>query len=436
MSTGTSPAATGDTAPPAPGRRRSLATRVSWGLADQAVSSLTNFAVGLVVARSLGAVDFGIFALAWATFGGALNISRGLASDPFVVRFNGTSTDVWRAALRRATGTAVLVGLAAGAVGVGVGALIGGPVGAAFVALGVVMPALLLQDAWRFGFFAAGRGHQAFANDTVWAVALVPGLAVAALNPSVVTFVLAWGGAAAVAALYGCFQARAVPRPLGCRSWLRDQRDLGARYVLENVSNSGAGQIRTYGLGAITGLVAIGSVRGAELLLGPFLAVLMGLSLVAVPEAARVARANPSRLPRFCLLLGGVQAVAALTWGLMLLFFLPDAIGTQLLGSVWPAASALLLPATLSVTFAGLSSGASTGLRALGAARRGLRAQLFTSAAYIVGGLTGAVVDGAVGSSWGVALGCLLGSGAWWVQLRNAHRAHDRTPTTTTEEKG
>ncbi len=435
MSTGTSPLAVGGAAPTASARRRTLANRVSWGLADQAVSSLTNFAVGLVVARSLGAVDFGIFALAWATFGGALNISRGLTSDPFVVRFNGTATDVWRAALRRATGTALLVGLATGVIGVGAGLAIGGPVGAAIIALGVVMPALLLQDAWRFGFFAAGRGHQAFANDTVWALALVPGLALAALHPSVVAFILAWGGAAAVAALCGCFQARALPHPAGFRSWLRDHRDLGARYVLENVSNSGAGQIRTYGLGAITGLVAIGSVRGAELLLGPFLAVLMGLSLVAVPEAARVVRADPARLPRFCLLLGGVQAVAALTWGLALVFFLPDAIGTQLLGSVWPAASALLLPATLAVTFAGLSSGASTGLRALGAARHGLRAQLFTSAAYVSGGLTGAVLDGAVGSSWGVALGCLLGSGVWWLQLRLAHRTHDHRPTTT-EEKG
>ena len=33
---------------------RATAGRLSWGLADQAVSSLTNFAVGIVVARSLG----------------------------------------------------------------------------------------------------------------------------------------------------------------------------------------------------------------------------------------------------------------------------------------------------------------------------------------------------------------------------------------------
>ena len=35
-------------------------------------------------------------------------------------------------------------------------------------------PALLLQDGWRFAFFAAGQGHKAFVNDMVWAVAHDP----------------------------------------------------------------------------------------------------------------------------------------------------------------------------------------------------------------------------------------------------------------------
>lgn len=414
-------------------RRRALATRLSWGLADQAVSSLTNFAVGLVVARGLGAVDFGIFALAWATYGAALNISRGLASDPFVVRFSGAAATTWRAALVKATGTALLVGVATGLLGVAAGIAIGGAVGAAFTALGAMMPFLLLQDAWRFGFFAAGRGSQACLNDAIWAVALVPALFLAALQGSVVTYILAWGGSAGVAAAWGCVQARTVPGPQHVGSWLREQRDLGPRYVMENVSNSGSGQIRTYGLGAITGLAAVGSVRGAELLLGPFMAVLMGLSLVAVPEAARVARSRPHRLARFCLLLGGAQGVAALLWGMGLLFLLPDQVGVQLLGAVWPSASILILPATLAVTFAGLSSGAATGLRALGAARRSLRAQLITSSVYIVGGLTGAVLGGAVGSSWGVALGCMIGACGWWYQLRTASRVPSTTAATRPE---
>ena len=46
--------------------QRGAGRRFGWGLADQAVSSLTNFAVSLYVARSLGAVQFGAFSLAYA----------------------------------------------------------------------------------------------------------------------------------------------------------------------------------------------------------------------------------------------------------------------------------------------------------------------------------------------------------------------------------
>ncbi|MDR2986820.1 MAG: hypothetical protein LBV34_18475, partial [Nocardiopsaceae bacterium] len=63
--------------------------RFGWGLADQAVSSLTNFAVSLYVARTLGAVQFGAFALAYVTYSFVLNASRGLATDPLLVRFSG-----------------------------------------------------------------------------------------------------------------------------------------------------------------------------------------------------------------------------------------------------------------------------------------------------------------------------------------------------------
>jgi O-antigen/teichoic acid export membrane protein len=400
--------------------------RVSWGLADQAVSSLTNFAVGITVARSLGAEQFGVFSLAWVTYGVVLNISRGLSTDPLTVRFSGVPDPVWRDGAMRAAGTALLAGTATGGLLALAGLALGGPVGWAFVALGVVLPALLLQDAWRFGFFAAGRGRRACSNDLVWAVALVPAMALAARAGTVEGFVLAWGGSAAVAALFGVLQVRSWPRVTGARSWFREQRDLGLRYLVENVSNSGGAQIRMYGVGAIAGLADVGTVRGAELLLGPFLAVLMGLTLVTVPEAARVLARSPRRLPQFCLLPGGGQVAAALLWGAGLLLLLPDAVGEWLLGDVWPTASALIVPATLTVMGASMSTGAAAGLRALGAARRSLRAQLLASAGYVTGGLVGAALGGALGSSWGVAAATTSGAVVWWLQLRAGMADHLR----------
>ena len=51
--------------------------RLGWGVADQAVSSLTNFAVSIYVVHSLGATQFGAFSLAYVTYGFALNASGG-----------------------------------------------------------------------------------------------------------------------------------------------------------------------------------------------------------------------------------------------------------------------------------------------------------------------------------------------------------------------
>src|ERR1700685_1030813 len=87
---------------------------LGWGVADQAVSSLTNFAVSIYVVRTLGATQFGAFSLAYVTYGFALNASRGLSTDPLMVRFSGTDVATWRRAVANCTGTAALVGLVAG----------------------------------------------------------------------------------------------------------------------------------------------------------------------------------------------------------------------------------------------------------------------------------------------------------------------------------
>src|SRR5579859_5874480 len=74
---------------------RRVGQRLSWGVADQAVSSLTNFAVSIYVARVLGATELGAFSLAYVTYGFMLNASRGLATDPLLVRFSGAEVPVW-----------------------------------------------------------------------------------------------------------------------------------------------------------------------------------------------------------------------------------------------------------------------------------------------------------------------------------------------------
>src|SRR5271166_6380020 len=105
---------------------RQAGRRLGWGVADQAVSSITNFAVNIYIARELGAVQYGAFSLAYVTYGFALNASRGLATDPLLVRFSGTDLPTWKRAVAKCTGTAATVGLTAGAIVLAAAGLLSG----------------------------------------------------------------------------------------------------------------------------------------------------------------------------------------------------------------------------------------------------------------------------------------------------------------------
>ena len=391
---------------------------------------MTNAAVSIYVARELGAVQFGAFSLAYVTYSFALNASRGLASDPLMVRFSGTDLPVWRRAVASCTGTAAVVGLVAGACVLGVAGLLEGTARLAFIALGLTLPGLLLQDSWRYSFFALGRGSQAFLNDLIWASALVPALLFlrATGHNTVFWFVLAWGASAAAGAAVGPLQARVVPRLSSAWGWVSRHRDLSLRYLMENTANSGAGQLRVYGVGLILGLAAVGYVQASNTLMGPFLVVFMGMSLVTVPEAARVLRRSPRHLRLFCLVVGGGLAVAALAWGAALLVLLPRGLGHWLLGPIWRPTYPLVLPVTVGIAGACIIAGASAGLRALGASRRSLRAQILASITYVAFGLAGAYHGGAVGTVQGTMAAIWVGALLWWWQLRAAMRESAAIP--------
>ena len=403
-----------------------IVRRLGWGVADQVVSSISNFVLGIVVARSLGAEGFGSFSLAFITYAFILSGSRGLSTDPLLVRFSGPPSPEWRRAVSASSATAAALGAVAGAGCVVIGLLLPGHLGGSFVALGIGLPALLLQDSWRFAFFAAGRPAQALINDLVWGVALLAALGMLLVTDEItaVTCVAVFGATAAVAAGVGYIQCRIRPAPSRVGSWLFDHRSLGARYFVENVAAGASRQIRFIALGALAGLATVGIVRGAELLMGPFLVMLMGVSQVAVPEASHVMTAAPRKLARFCLGLGAALAVLAGLWGLFVLIVLPMGLGSLLLGPIWAPAADLLPALVVLMCSAGFVDGASAGVRALGASRRSLRAQLVTSAAYVVGSTVGVIMAGAVGSCWGVALATTLGAFVWWYHLRRAIAEH------------
>ena len=386
------------------------------------MGALTNFLLAIFIARMLGAAQFGAFSLAYVTYGFAINASRGLSVEPLLIRFSGTDLKVWRRATALCTGTALFVGLVTGACALVAGPLIGGTTGVAFVALGLTLPGLMLQDSWRHSFFALGRGYHAFINDTVWAAIQIPLLLFLKMSGHATVFwcVLAWGASAAVGAAVGPLQARVVPNLAGATKWLSRHRDLGPRYLAENTGGNAADTVRSYAVSSILGVAAVGYIQAANTLMGPFKILFFGISLITLPEAARILRRSPRHLPLFCMAISTGLTLLALAWGAVLMVGMPRGLGHLMLGSLWRPTYPLVLPATLSVMSMCATTGAVLGLHAVGAARRSLRAAILTSVLIVACALLGAVTGGTLGTMRFVAVAMWVGTLVCWWELRQA----------------
>ena len=219
-----------------------------------------------------------------------------------------------------------------------------------------------------------------------------------------------------------------APRITGAWDWISRHRDLGPRYLAEGTANSASSLLRNYGVGFILGLAAVGYVQAATTLMGPFMVIFFGMGLVTLPEAARVLRRSPRHLPLFCLLVSLGLGVLGLAWGIVLLVALPRGLGQLMLGNIWRPTYPLVWPTTILVLGGCASAGAGTGLHALGAARRSLRAMALSSALAVALGVGGAAAGGAVGTMIGAAAASWIGALMFWRQLGKAMREHNRVP--------
>lgn len=401
-----------------------MAGRAGWALTDQAVSSLTNFALGVLIARSVNAENFGAFSLAFATYLIILNLARAIGTQPLVIRYSAVDPAVWRRGAAAATGTMFGVGVAAGLLCIAIGAVIGPPAGATFIALGIALPALLVQDAWRFVFFAGARDRDAVLTDLVWAITLITFLVVlAGVAPGTPQAVLGWGASATIAAVVGARLSGVVPSPRALRSWVREHGDLVWRYSAEVLVGLGASQVAIYVVGVTAGLVQAGSIRAAAILLGPMHVVLQAAHLIAVPEGVRIRRRSPARFRLATAALSAGLAMVIFAW-VLFASLLPDDIGRSLLGESWDAARSVLFPLGLALVAQGVSGGSLVGLRVLADASSSLRARILDAGFSLVFGVGGALLGGAVGAAWGIAAGEWAGAVIFFAAFVRSERRH------------
>lgn len=391
------------------------ARRAGWGLVDQTLSSVTNFAVFVLVARTVGPSELGAFSLGFALYLLTVDALRSVAVEPMLVRSSTAGQEGHRASAGAVTGLAVTVGAGVGILALGVGLVIRGTTGAVLIPLGLALPGLLLQDAWRGVFFARGRPILAAANDAVWAAAQLVAVGAVILfgftGPGIL--VAAWGAAGTFAGLVGIAQSRVRPRPTSSLAWFRSHRDLGIRFGAEFAAIRGSSQANLVILGVIAGLGAVGEYRGSLVLMNPTNVISLAVPLVAIPEAVRHMHRGPGRLLVVARTVSLSVTVLVAIWAAIVLA-LPASIGEELLGRSWEGAR-ILLPAVVIRNIAdGLSGGPMVGLRARANARASLRIQLTLTALVLTVGPASMLIDGALGLAWALAAISVLGVVIWW----------------------
>ncbi len=387
------------------GRRRAL-----WGGADQLIYGLTNLVLAIIVAGSVSAREFGGFSVVLVAYTITLGVVQGLTSEVFTVRFSATPPPARAAALARASGAAVGIGVVVGGVALAATLVARGPVVAALWAFAVIVPALYLQDLWRFALFAVDRPRAAVANDLLWA--LVQGAALVLVrvagSGSVPAYILAWGAGAVAGAALGALQLHVRPRPLATASWLREHRATGGRFAGEFLTLFGSAQLVLAILAATAGLTELARVRAGQVLFSPVQGILNAVRLSFTPVAVGVWVRRPTHLRRFTLRLSLALTLIALVSGLAALL-IPDSAGRALLGQSWNGVRAVLVPlAVLNVALAA-SLGPLTALRATHDPQRSFKARSATAALVVVFGSAGALVAGAPGAAWGMGAAGLAG---------------------------
>ncbi|MFJ9592831.1 hypothetical protein ACIRS3_08735 [Streptomyces virginiae] len=386
--------------------RRGLAAVAS--VLDQAASSATNILVLVLAARLSSASGFADFSMVYVAFSVLLGLNMAYVGQSLVLE----KGDGLGAACRSAAGFTSAASAAAGVLLAAVGLALPGATGRAFLALGLVLPLVLLQDGLRYCFSALRAPERALAADALRLVCVVAALAVQPEGASAGRLVLVWGLSALPALAVGLWLLRPYVR--GSRADLRPylrRGHLGQRFVVEFAVGNGSSQLAVLGLGVFATPLAVGALRGATTLFGPLNVLFNSANAFGPPVLGRLGGKRAT--VRATAALGVVLAAVGAGWATAL-YLLPDRLGRELLGDTWAAASALLPATGAQYAVMGLGTCALLTLRVL-APKATLSLQVVFSLLSVALLLGGYAVWGVAGAAWALAAGSALKAlAAWW----------------------
>jgi O-antigen/teichoic acid export membrane protein len=415
----------GTAAPAGSGRASASSPRVMvLTVVDQGASSISNFALALVVAHYSSAGALGVFAILTTTYVLSQGLVRSLSSDCLLTR---TEEEGARRIRYERAGylAAIVLSAAVTALALAVSGLLPAAFTLPFVLFAVSFPLMACQDYARFVGISGYDPGYAIRLDVAWLVLFLVGFVVTA-RAGLTTLPWLFGTWSVTGAAVGLWTLRAHlaaedHRGL-LRFWGESERGVGLRFAGQFMLVTSWTYLISYLLLFVLSLSAIGQFKLSQLALGPITVLLAGVQSALIVLAAKRFEVDTHKALRFLALGGGGAFALTIVWT-ALVYALPVHTMAAVFGRTWPSARAIVPYAGLAVAMSGAAGAATSGLRAMRAASENLRLALVMVPFLFALCMGGAVVGGTRGAAGGLAVaGALYSVLGWWVLVRVAHR--------------
>ncbi len=390
---------------------------------DQGASSISNFALALVVAHYSDAHVLGVFAVLTTTYIVSQVLVRSMTSDCLLTRHE-TDDGVMGRYERAGFLSAIICAVAISGALLLVSLAMSPEFRLMFVIFAVSFPLMACQDFARYIGISRYNPLYAVWLDTAWLMSFVVAYVVLrhAGLLSLPWLFGAWTATGAAVGLFALWNHLSLRRPRAQLAfWYESERAVGFRFAGQTLLVTSWTYLVVYLMVLLFSVAVIGQFKLAQLAFGPVAVMGTGILTAMIALAAKAFHADKRKAMRFVLLGGLVTAAITLLW-LVVIYAVPVATMSKLLGPTWPQARRLVPLVGLSFALSYLPGAAASGLRSIRAARENLRLALYMVPVLLFSCMTGAVIWGVQGAAGGLCAGFVVYAIVGWIMLVRAVR--------------
>lgn len=384
--------------------------RVGFALASNGLVSLASFMLAISIARNSSIGVFAEFSFAMVSYLFITGLTRAAFTNTALSRPNDRQS--YLRSIQRST----LISIVA-ALGLIVWALLSSNY--YLLILGITLPGQVMLDFIRTYNAAAEKPLMSLTLSTVWSGATLM-VSIISFGYAVEPILLfaTWAISGCLTGFVGSIVSGVLSKPW----WGRERSETSAAFFfsIDYLVGAGGAQVTTALLGVLADTRILGAIRGAGTLLGPINLVSTTARSLLLPFLSKD-NANKSRQLRSAFSVMIIQVLVMMPL-LVLLQFIPDWLGIQLLGETWKIASLAILPMSIDALFNIVMSPALAAHRVAFAGTRTLVLRFSTGIPrpFIV--LYCALQWGVSGAAWAMAVVACITSIVWWVSFYGLSR--------------